>query len=100
MDHCPGLLKGPFNDGERALVGLQPELYDVRLWPEAEAEAAAAAVAAAAAAEREGRPHAGPASAAGVPPAMLPLADERQMRQLAARLGALLGLEAGSAGMI
>ncbi|KAL4444897.1 hypothetical protein ABPG77_003947 [Micractinium sp. CCAP 211/92] len=100
LDYCPGLLKGPFNDGERALVGLQPELYDVRLWPEAEAEAAAAAVAAAAAAEREGRPHTVAASAAGAAAAMLPLADERQMRQLAARLGALLGLEAGSAGMI
>lgn len=99
LHHCPGLLKGPFNDDERALVGLQPGLYDVRLWPEAEAEAAAAAVAAAAVAEREGRTLVSAAPAGGAAAAMLPLADERQMRQLAARLGAMLDLEAAGAGM-
>lgn len=98
LDHCPGLLKGPFNDDERALVGLQPELYDPRLWPATEAEAAVAAVAAAAAAERDGRPHAA-AVGGGAAVAMLPLADEGRMRELAARLGALLGLEAANAGM-
>ncbi|KAL4448088.1 hypothetical protein ABPG75_005307 [Micractinium tetrahymenae] len=99
LDYCPGLLKGPFNDSERALVGLQPELYDVRLWPAAEAEAAAAAVAAAAVEEREGRPHAAAVGSGGGGGAMLPLADERQMRQLAARLGAMLDLEATNAGL-
>ena len=100
LELCPGLLKGPFNDTERQMVGLQRDWYDAGLWEPEQAAAASAALAAAVAAERAGQP-----APAAVPPgdtsvaALAPVSDPQLLQQLAARLASMLDLEVGNARM-
>ena len=79
LELCPGLLNGPFNEPERQEVGLPREWYigeDLQ-------RAAAAALK---------QQHVPPA----VGSSLAPVADGEQLRQLAARLQLVLGLEVSS----
>lgn len=97
LELCPGLLKGPFNDAERQLVGLPAAWYDARLWEPELRDAAAAAVAAASKAEQAGASSAAAGGAAGSVAALAPVAQPEKMRQIAARLAAMLDLEVQTA---
>lgn len=94
LDLCPGLLKGPFNDAERQLVGLPAAWYDARLWEPELRDAAAAAVAVASKAEYAGTPAAAAGSAAA---ALAPVTQPERLQQIAARLAAMLDLEVQTA---
>lgn len=99
LELCPGLLKGPFNDAERQLVGLPAAWYDARLWEPELRDVAAAAVAAASKAEYAGAPAVAAGSAAGsaVAAALAPVAEPEKLRRIAARLATMLDLEVQTA---
>ena len=85
----PGLLKGPYNDAERQEVGLPQQWYFTALWEPDLRQAAAEALAAA---ERGGQPAPLPASMRSGT-ALAPVREPEKLRQLAARLAAVLDLE-------
>lgn len=85
----PGLLKGPYNDAERQEVGLPQQWYFTALWEPDLRQAAAEVLAAA---ERGGQPAPLPASMRSGT-ALAPVREPEKLRQLAARLAAVLDLE-------
>lgn len=99
VELLPGLLKGPFNDVERQVVGLPRELYDINLWPHTEMAAAKAALEAVVAAERAGEPASVVVKSEESRTALAPLGDQPRLRQLAARLAAMVDLEMANATM-